>query len=160
MSPVVRWPCIDFPERTNKRSIFDTGRIGRIASGQKRVGMQFGIESTECTRFNQFYRKRIPFGLRAIAPLDGICIAQGSGFHYPCRKAFVENTEDWSGVLTWTRFDTHPSVERERTRPLQVAQLLATLPWWYRLGTSSAELHAPSLNATLVLALCRQAFRR
>ena len=160
MSPVVRWPCVDFPERTDKRSIFDTGRIGWVTSGQKRVGVLFGIESSERTRFNQFCRERVPFGLRAIAPLGGIRIAQGSGFHHPCCKVFMDYTDHRSGVPTLTRFDTHPSVERERTRPLQVARLLAALPWWCRLGMSSEVLRAPSLNATLALALCLQAFRK
>lgn len=89
MLPVVCRPGVNLSKRADKRSILDPSRIGRIAPGKEGVGMQFGTKPSERTRFHEFCGQLVPLGLRAIAPLDGIRIAQCSRFHNPRRQAFM-----------------------------------------------------------------------
>lgn len=92
--PMVGRPSIRLAQRADKRSVFDASRIGRMASSQKTIRMEFRIKSYESLRIDELLGEPIPFLLGAIAQHNLIGLAHRSHLTNPLIESGI-------GAIEW-----------------------------------------------------------
>ena len=68
---------------TDERAVFHAGDVRWRRTGEERVRAFLRVEAGEGAFFNHQRSEAVPFGLRAIAPLDGVGRAKGGHFCHP-----------------------------------------------------------------------------
>lgn len=86
---MVRRTGIGFSKRADEGTVFDASRVGRMAAGQERIGMQRRVEPNECLRFDELVGQLVPFPIAPIAQHDAVGLAHASHFADPLLKRDV-----------------------------------------------------------------------
>ena len=89
--PVIGWASVFFFGGTDVSAVFNPGHVGWVAARQKAVWAFAGAELFKRSRIDQLLAQTLVFSVAAIAPVNGIRLAQGGHVGDPGNQFCVFN---------------------------------------------------------------------